>query len=62
MLGWKIFDTTMYLTQFDANYLDSANSECWPANVGLGKIKKCFLFFILEFRLELELELGLKLE
>ena len=40
----------------------SAALESTPRKVDPGKIKCIFLLFILEFRLELELELGLKLE
>ena len=39
----------------------SASSECRPMFRPV-KNKKSFLFFVLEFKLELELGLGLKLE
>ena len=40
----------------------SANSESIPRNLSLWKSKETFLFFSLGYKLELELELGLKLE
>ena len=58
--GASVVPSAREQVQCRVHCCNSRYSECRLLNVGLRKIKKTFLFFILEFNLELEL--GLKLE